>query len=146
MASDRSDYQKGYRQQYKQRMKRVSLTLSLPEHRALTKAAGMASVASYAKQLVLAGLHQQAVIPDSLEDELSTLRFAVRNIANNVNQMAHYSHTVRSMTLAEENNLLQHLKQLDDAVHAFTEQRIMGASENRAGSPPDESAGHDSDY
>lgn len=142
MDEKRRNYQRQYRQDYKQKTQRVNLTLSKDEYRAFSRAAGNTRLTAYVKELALAGLHQQAAIPESLQAELNTLRFAIRNIANNVNQMAHYSHTVRSMTLAEENNLFQHLKQLDEAVQAFTEQRIVGDSTAESSEPKDESDDH----
>ncbi len=72
----------------------------------------------------MAGLYSQTVIPENLETELKTLRFAIRNIANNVNQIAHYSNLVRSVSTTNENNLLQHIKQLEEAVEEYTKGQI----------------------
>ena len=127
MNEKRRSYQKRYREQYKSQAKRVNLTFSKDEHHAFSRAAkkeGM-KVTPYIKQLALAGLQQQAHVPAELKNELNTLRFAIHNIANNVNQIAHYSNTVHSMTASDENNLLQYLKQLEDAVRRYTEGRIL---------------------
>jgi len=127
MNEKRREYQQHYREQYKSQAKRVNLTFSQDEHRAFSRAAKAENVkvTSYIKQLALAGLEQQVRIPEEIKTELKTLRFAIHNIANNVNQIAHYSNTVRNMTMSDENNLLQYLKQLDDVIQSYTEGRIL---------------------
>ncbi len=125
MDDSRKAYQRQYREQYKSQVKRVNLTLTKKEYQSFSRSAGNQKVTSYIKQLALDGLHTQANIPENLEAELKTLRFAIRNIANNVNQIAHHSNTVRSITTSEENNLLQHLKQLEEVIRKYTEGRIM---------------------
>lgn len=125
MSKQRREYHKAYRQHY--RGKRVNLTLSPDEYRAFSRASHNQKLTPFIKQLALSALEQQATIPESLEAELKTLRFAIRNIANNVNQIAHYSNTIRNLTSAEENNLLLHIKQLEAVVQAYTEGRILQA-------------------
>ena len=125
MNEEKKAYQKRYREQYKSQVKRVNLTLSKEEHRLFSRASNNKKVTAFIKELALAGLNKQASIPAHLEEELKTLRFAIRNIANNVNQIAHHSNAIQSMTMAEENNLLLHLKQLDEVVQSYTEGRII---------------------
>lgn len=48
---------------------------------------------------------------DTIEKEIHSLGLLVRNIANNVNQMAHHSNSLNYMI--EEQNLLQYLQALD---------------------------------
>jgi len=56
---------------------------------------------------------------EKIETELHGLSLLVRNIANNVNQMAHHSNTLNYMI--DEQHLLQHLQNLDknvkDTIH-----------------------------
>ena len=125
MTESRKAYQQRYREQYKSQIKRVNLTLSKDEYRAFSRVAGNRKVTAFIKELALSALAGKAHMPASLEEELRTLRFAIRNIANNVNQMAHYSHTVRGMTAADENNLLQYLKHMEEAIQSYTEGRIL---------------------
>lgn len=88
-------------------------------------------VTTYIKQLALAGLEQQTHIPEEIKTELKTLRFAIYNIVNNVNQIAHYSNTMCNMTMSEENNLLQYLKQLDDVIQSYIKGRILERAARR---------------
>lgn len=134
MDEKRKAYQKDYRQTYKTRAKRVNLTLTHAEFRAFKRAAKGEATASFIKHLALAGLEGVAHIPEDLKEELSTLRFAIRNVANNVNQMARHSHRVQAMTVAEENNLLQHLRQLEQAVESYTQGRILKTAAGSSGS------------
>ncbi len=124
MENNRKQYQKQYREQYDS--KRVNLTLSKEEHQLLSRAAKLQGKkpTTYIKELALTGIENQTAIPKHLEDELRTLRFAVSNIANNVNQMAHYSHMIRSLNTRDEHNLMQHLKQLDNVIQQYTQGRI----------------------
>lgn len=127
MDRKRTSYQQKYRDRYKSQAKRVNLTLSLSEHREFSREAKTHNlkIASYVKSLALAGLNNQAIIPPHLESELKTLRFAIRNIANNVNQIAHHSNMIREISSTDENNLLQHLKQLEEAIYSYTEGQIL---------------------
>ena len=131
MNEKRREYQQQYREQYKSQAKRVNLTFNQDENRAFSRAAKTENVklTTYIKQLALAGLEEQTHIPEEIKVELKTLRFAIHNIANNVNQIAHYSNTVRNMTMSDENNLLQYLKQLDEVIQSYTEGRILEGGE-----------------
>ena len=51
---------------------------------------------------------------ESIENELHSLSLLVRNIANNVNQMAHHSNSLNYMI--EEQDLLGYLQNLDESM------------------------------
>ena len=125
MSEEKKEYQRRYREQYKSQVKRVNLTLSKEEYLLFSRAAENKKVTAFIKELALVTLNGQTSIPENLKEELKTLRFAIRNIANNVNQIAHHSNAVRSITMAEENNLFQHLKQLEEAIQSYTEGNIL---------------------
>lgn len=132
MNKKRSEYQKQYWNKYKSRTRRVNLTLSNEEHQAFLRSAKTENekLTSHIKKLSLSGLTGKAHIPPELKEELKTLRYAIYNIANNVNQIAHYSNTIHSMTSVQENNLLQHLKQLDEVIQNYTQGRILLGKKN----------------
>ena len=128
MDDKRKAYQQEYRQRYKLESKRVNLTLNNVEYKAFKRSAKQANekkVTKHIKDLALSGLNNQPILPEDLKAELQTIRFAIYNIANNVNQIAHYSNTMRSLVQSDENNLLSYLKQLDEAVRSYTEGRIL---------------------
>lgn len=97
----RDDYQKHYRQTYKDQAKRVNLTLSLVEHRSMLRAAKAAGepLAGYVKRRALEAHNSQlnAQVPEELLEQLADLDRVVRTIANNVNQMARHSNRVRQV-------------------------------------------------
>ena len=92
----RTDYQRDYRQSYKDHAKRVNLTFSLPEYRSLVGRATDAGTptATYLKRLALAAHEDRPELPAEIADQLADLDRVIRTIANNVNQMARYSHQV----------------------------------------------------
>jgi hypothetical protein len=92
----RSDYQRAYRQSYKDHAKRVNLTFSLPEYRGIVRSAKQAGTpaATYLKRLALAAHEERPQLPAEMSQQLADLDRVIRTIANNVNQMARYSHTV----------------------------------------------------
>lgn len=122
---DRKAYYKQYRKENKTRTKRVSLTLTKAEYAAFVRASKGRKITPFVKACALSSLKQQALIPDDIQEELQTLRFAVLNIANNINQIAHHSNLVRNMAASDEHNLLSHIKQLDDLVKTYTEGRLL---------------------
>lgn len=127
---DRRAYYKAYRLANKSRTKRVSLTLSKDEYRAFTRASKGSKLAPFIKACALSSLEQQALIPAEVTEELATLRFAIRNIANNVNQIAHHSNLVHSITAQDEHNLLAHIKQLEDLIISYTAGRLLSPQDN----------------
>lgn len=127
---DRRAYYKQYREANKSRTKRVSLTLSKDEYRAFSRASKGSKLAPFVKSCALSSLEQQALIPEEISEELKTLRFAVLNIANNINQIAHHSNLIRGMTSADEHNLLSHIKQLDDLIKRYTEGRLLSPDDD----------------
>ena len=57
-----------------------------------------------------------------IEAELKELRFQISGIANNVNQMARHSNTVKQVT--DENAVFQKLHELEQLVTDFTNSRL----------------------
>lgn len=92
----RSDYLRNYRQTYKNHVKRVNLTLSLPEYRRVTKLSSRDGIptTTLLKKAALAALEGRAELPAEIMQQLDDLDRVIRGIANNVNQMARYSHRV----------------------------------------------------
>lgn len=120
----RAEYQKMYRKEYAARHKRISITVSSDEYRALQHLAQREQerITTLVKELTFAGVSQQLATPKEMTDELRQLSFLIRNIANNVNQAAHHSNTIRQ--LVDEQGLLNHIKQLEDTIQAYVQGRM----------------------
>ena len=50
-----------------------------------------------------------------IRDELQEIKFLLRNVANNINQIAHYSNRVKHMI--DENGLLLEVQKMEQAVY-----------------------------
>tara|TARA_B100001063_G_C16307348_1_gene331257 strand:- start:93 stop:491 length:399 start_codon:yes stop_codon:yes gene_type:complete len=117
---DKSEYQKEYLKDYRKDKKRVEFQLPLSEYCEFEKIAVKEGISpnSCIKNMALAYRQQKYMVPREVSDRLDRLSFLVRNIANNVNQVAHRSNTLNAMV--EEHDLLMELKKLDDMVKDFT--------------------------
>jgi len=122
MDEQQSEYQKKYRKQYAESHRRISISVSNDEYKAFSYLANKENikVTTLVKDFAFAGLSNTLAVPKDLQKDLQDIKFLIRNIANNVNQAAHYSHTIR--TLVDENGLLNQVKHLEDTVHDFVQQ------------------------
>jgi len=124
ISDKRKLYNQKYKTEYKERMKRVSITLSNTEYEEIEKRAKAEGVKSSAliKNMAIA-YHQQVVImPESIKAELQELRFLVRNVANNINQIAHHSNTIQR--LADENGLLLEIQKMENTINDFVTEKL----------------------
>lgn len=111
--TNRSDYQKAYREGYRTRAKRVNLTFGLSEYAALERAAKASGlpIAAYVKACALRDHEGRTDPPEAVLEELADLSRVVRTIANNVNQMARHSNTIgRVLDEHEVLASIQHLQ------------------------------------
>lgn len=124
MTDNRYAYQKSYRQKYSEKNRRISISVSNAEYSALEQIARRENikVTTLVREYAFAGLTNTLCVPNELRSELQQLGFLVRNIANNVNQAAHYSNYLRRVT--DENGLLQCIKKLEDTIHEFVQERM----------------------
>ena len=119
---DRAAYQKRYRQEYKAHAKRVNLTFTLPEYRSISRAASASGlpVTSYVKRLALQTHHAGSPeAPEALAEQLAELDRVIRTIANNVNQMARFSHRIAQVL--DEQELFLHIRALQGELKAAIE-------------------------
>ncbi|WP_020560815.1 plasmid mobilization protein [Thiofilum flexile] len=113
---NRQAYKKAWNQKNKSHVKRVSITLSNSEYSELEKRAKKENIkiTTLVKNMALA-YHQQAPLFSSEQlQEMQEMRFLFRNIANNINQIAHNSNMIKRLT--DENGLLLEIKKLEDIV------------------------------
>ncbi|MBR8842401.1 hypothetical protein CWB96_03840 [Pseudoalteromonas citrea] len=116
----KKDYQKQYMAEFRKHHKRVELNFTLAEYRDFKKAAQQEklTVSQTVKNMAMAYQQQHYFIPAELKEKLDTLHFLIRNVANNINQIAHRSNTLQVMV--HENELLMELKKLEDLVTEYT--------------------------
>jgi hypothetical protein len=114
-----SDKRKIYNQEYGQRTNRVSVTFSKAEYAEIEKRAKAEGVkpTTLVKNMAIAYHQQNTIMPEPIVEELKELRFLIRNVANNINQIAHYSNTIQR--LADENGLLLEIQKMEKTINDF---------------------------
>jgi len=117
---------KGYRTEYKTRVRRVSLTMSNEAYDSFQRIANRDGkpVTTIVHDHALAALSQEPYVAEMVATELASLRYQISNISNNINQLAHYSHVVRQF--AEEGALLAELRRLQDVIEAHAKRNLRG--------------------
>ena len=116
--SERTEYQQKYRQDRKATHKRAYLVLTTAEHRELSRgadAAGM-KLAAYVKRLAMAAHSGSgaALVPEEVTSRLDELERLIRNVANNVNQMARHSNVIEEVL--DEHEVFGHILSLENAL------------------------------
>ena len=122
--TDRTDYDRDYRKEYRKSVRYASIALPNDDYdRIAAQAAshGLKS-AAFMRALILERSDQVAIVPPEVHAELKELRLLIRNISNNVNQMAHYAHITRHVD--DEQSLFAHLRALEEAVISYTHNRL----------------------
>lgn len=119
-----SDKRKIYNQEYGQRTPRVSVTFSKSEYAEIEKRAKTEGVkpTTLVKNMALAYHQQNTIMPEPIVEELKELRFLIRNVANNINQIAHYSNTIQR--LADENGLLLEIQKMEKTINDFVAKKL----------------------
>jgi hypothetical protein len=118
-------YNKKYKADYKTRIKRISITLSNSEYKELEKRAKNENVKinTLIKNMAFAYHQKNTIAPEPIKAELQELRFLLRNVANNINQIAHYSNTIQR--LADENGLLLEIQKMEQTINHFVTERLQ---------------------
>lgn len=124
MSDQDKEYHKAYRKEYAKKVRYVNVAVPLSSYNELEKLAKKedTKVTTLLRNMSLAYMQQKTFVPKEIEDELKELRFLIRNIANNVNQIAHHSNLVEK--LVNENEFLMQIKKLEDAVFDYTKKRL----------------------
>lgn len=124
--SHRREYLKNYQNQYRQKNKRVTFSLSKSVHQELEEKASQQGlkVGAYVKQCALAYLNQVFLLPD--DSQVQDLELSIRKIGNNINQVVHQFHK-RKLPIPDTLQLIQtHLQHLEeDITAAFREPQSL---------------------
>lgn len=118
------EYHKQYRADYKKKMKYVNVAVPVSMYEELEKLSEIekVKVSALIRNMALAYMHQKTFVPKEVESELREFTFLIRNVANNINQIAHHSNIVKHMV--DENGLLMEIKKLEDMVKDYTLQQL----------------------
>lgn len=119
-----SDKRKIYNQEYSQRTTRVSVTFSNAEYTEIEKRAKAEGVkpTTLVKNMALAYHQQVQIMPEPIKEELQELRFLIRNVANNINQIAHHSNMIQG--LIDENGLLLEIQKMEKTINDFVAHKL----------------------
>jgi hypothetical protein len=128
--TDKRIYLENYRKDYKSRIKRVSITLTVDEYKRFVRIADRdkQSVTTLVTGYALAALNRTDINPEPIARELAELKFLISNIANNVNQMARHSNTV--LAFVEEGALLAELERLQHAIETHTSNAVRAGHDH----------------
>lgn len=118
------NYHKEYRKDYDKKTKYVTVSIPISEYEELEKQAKKegVKVSTLIKNMTLAYMQTKTLTPKAIEDRLSEFIFLMRNVANNINQIARNSNLLKH--LVEENGLLMELKNMEDLVKEYTLNKI----------------------
>lgn len=135
MKDQSTSHKKTYRQSYNASVKYLNVSLPLKTHAALLLKAKQHNLAAttYFRNLALKAFYAELIAPPEIEQELHELTLLIRNIANNVNQMARYSNTVRK--LIDEQKLLRELQQLELSIKNYTQNKLKDPHDHQINDP-----------
>ncbi|MCI5167143.1 MAG: plasmid mobilization relaxosome protein MobC [Candidatus Electrothrix sp. GM3_4] len=116
---NRKEYHKQYNKEVRKKLKDVHIYLTPDEYnffKAIAEKEGE-KVPKIIKTMALSQAGKTFYLPKEIQEKLTEFVFLMRNIANNVNQIARHSNTVKS--LVDENGLLSYLKNLETTVKDY---------------------------
>lgn len=121
---DRKKYYQKYNKEVRTKLKDVHIYLTPEEYDFFERVAEKQEikVSKLIKTMALSQAEKTFYLPKEIQEELTKFVFLVRNIANNVNQIARHSNTVK--TLVDENGLLSYLKKLETTVKNYVKNKV----------------------
>lgn len=120
----KSEYLKKYREENKGKNKRVNVTLSLAEFNKLEKMAKVEKIkpTTLLKNLAFSNIDKKLSFPLDVSVDFADLVHILRGVANNINQMAKHSNTIKRV--ADESRLFTLLKAIEDENKKFLESKM----------------------
>lgn len=120
MTTNNKEYHKKYREEYKKKVKYINVAVPIAMYEELEKLSDIEQikVSVLLRNMALAYMQQKTFVPKTIESELKEFTFLIRNVANNINQIAHHSNIIKHMV--DENSLLMEIKKLEDRVIEYT--------------------------
>lgn len=120
MDENRREYFKNYKEQ----RKRINISLCLSDYQKVEFLAEKMKLkpTSFVSSIVQEKLEKSPHLSPEIQKELTDVKYLIRNIANNINQIVHRTNTLKVMV--EENALLMELKKLEDTVKAYVSEQV----------------------
>jgi len=108
-----------YLDNYQEQRKRINLSLCLADYKKVEYLAQQMSLkpTSFVYEVVQEKLGHNPHLSPNIQKELSEVKYLIRNIANNINQVAHHSNRLKIMVY--ENDLLMELKKLEETIVTY---------------------------
>ena len=121
---DRQSYLKQKKQERKSTHKRVELQLSVREYQRFERIAKKegVSVNQLVTNMAVAYRDSRYFIPHEIKTALDTTSRLIRNIANNINQIAHRANLFEDI---DEKMVFDHLAKLDQDIKQFVEGKLQ---------------------
>lgn len=124
MPTDRAEYQKQYRKAYATKTRSIRVALTRQEYSRVEREAKQnnTTVAAFSRgQILKEPIQAVSSNINASEDAAKEVVFLLRNIANNINQMAYHSNRLRMVL--DENEPLIVLQELETELKAFLKKR-----------------------
>jgi len=120
---DRKQYLKQKNQERKKTHTRFELSLPNAQAKPFQKLARKEGVKpnTLILRFAQAYMDETYIVPKALKKRLDEHNFLIRNIANNINQIAHSSNIFHD---AEKQNILKHLEQLNTTVQVLVNENV----------------------
>jgi hypothetical protein len=121
---DNKEYHKEYRKEYAKKVKYLNVSIPMKTFKEMQDLAIKqdVKVSKLFKDMAIAYMQQKTYVPKEISEELKALKLLIRNVANNVNQIAHHSNIINGMI--NENDLLEELRKLENMVNDYTLKRL----------------------
>ena len=115
----RKEYFKKYNKEVRKKKKDVHIYLESEEYEFFERISKKENikVSKLIKTMALSQAGKTFYLPEEIQTKLSEFVFLMRNLANNVNQIARHSNTVKN--LIDENGLLSYLRELENTVKDY---------------------------
>ena len=132
---DRKAYLKAYLKDYRAHVKCVNLVIALDDYRKLERAAKREGKkpTRLLVEIGISHLDATVYVPAAIEAEIKQLKFLIRNIANNLNQIAHHTNTVKRA--ADAGLVFAELKRLELCVEEYTRGRLKARHDHQVYEP-----------
>ncbi|MEE9363079.1 MAG: hypothetical protein V3U92_10830 [Cellulophaga sp.] len=118
------EYYREYRKQYSKKVKYLNVSIPMRIYKEMQQLATKedTKVSKLFKDMAIAYMQQKTYVPKEISEDLKEVKLLIRNVANNVNQVAHHSNIINGMV--NENDLLEELRKLENIVNDYTLKKL----------------------